>query len=49
MDRATPERFSVPTHTAILRAAVDNVLQLLRGKLPDSCRNREIENHRMEL
>src|SRR5207237_6725009 len=40
---------TVELHEAIARAAVDNVLQLLRGKLPDSCRNREIEKHWMEL
>jgi D-3-phosphoglycerate dehydrogenase len=29
-------------HTAIPRAVVGNVLQLRRGKLPESCRNREV-------
>jgi D-3-phosphoglycerate dehydrogenase / 2-oxoglutarate reductase len=39
---------TVELHEAIARTAVDNVTQLVRGKLPDSCRNREIEKHWME-
>ena len=39
---------TVELHEAIARTAVDNVLHLLHDKLPDSCRNREIENHWME-
>jgi len=34
---------TVEMHAAISRTAVDNVLHLVRGKLPDSCRNREVE------
>jgi phosphoglycerate dehydrogenase-like enzyme len=29
-------------HAALPRACVENVLQLMRGQLPDSCRNREV-------
>jgi len=39
---------TVELHEAIARTAVDNVLHLLHGRLPDSCRNREIEKHWME-
>jgi D-3-phosphoglycerate dehydrogenase / 2-oxoglutarate reductase len=39
---------TVELHEAIARTAVNNVLQLSRGMLPDSCRNREIEKHWME-
>jgi phosphoglycerate dehydrogenase-like enzyme len=34
---------TVELHEAIARAAVANALQLSRGQLPDSCRNRQIE------
>jgi phosphoglycerate dehydrogenase-like enzyme len=35
-------------HAALPRAAVENVLQLLRGELPASCRNREVADVRRE-
>jgi phosphoglycerate dehydrogenase-like enzyme len=34
---------TVELHEAIARTAVANVLQLSRGMLPGSCRNREVE------
>lgn len=34
---------TVEAQTAIPRKAVDNVLQLLQGRLPDSCKNKSVE------
>ena len=39
---------TVELHEAIARTAVANALQLSRGMLPDSCRNREIEKRWVE-